>query len=374
MSILKSKHSGWTWDLKRTPFDSGGGGGGPSGPTSSTTNTSNIPEYAQPYVMNMLQAAQSQIFNPDMTGINAYNPYSTNPTDYVAGFSPLQQQAQSSAANLGVPSQYGAATGLTGMAAGSAMGLAGQEAQTGRNLAQASTNPAAVGAYMNPYIQNALAPAQQLLNQQYGMQGAAQQGAATQQGAFGGSRNALMQGLNQQNQMLAQNQLVGNAYNQAFGNAQNQMNTVSSQGLAGQQAAMQGIGQTGQMANQLAGIGGAQLAAQQGIIGTQAQQGATQQGQQQQVINQAIQNYATAQQYPMMQLANMSGLLRGLPLQSTSTQTYQAAPSTVSQLSGLGLTGAAAYGLMKKKGGKISEKEGSGLADIRLHKLLGDKT
>ena len=344
-----------------------------AGPTQSTVVNTNIPDYAQPYVSNMLNAAQAQIFQPDMTTFNKYVPYSNNPADYVAGFSPLQQQAQSSAANLQTPSQYGAATGLTGLTAGSSMGLAGQEAQTGANLAQASTNPNTIGAYMNPYIQNALAPAQQLLNQQYGMQGAAQQGAATQQGAFGGSRNALMQGLNQQNQMLAQNQLVGNAYQQAFGNAKNQMNQLSQQGLAGQQAAMQGLGQTGQMANQLAGIGGAQLAAQQGIIGTQAQQGGAQQAQQQQIINQAVQNYATAQQYPMMQLANMSGLLRGLPLQATSTQTYQAAPSTVSQLSGLGLTGAAAYGLMKKKGGKISEKEGSGLADIRLHKLLGDK-
>ena len=355
----------------------GGGGGSPppaaSGPTQTNVTNTNIPEYAQPYVMNMLEAAQGQIFNPDMTGINAYNPYSTNPTDYVAGFSPLQQQAQSSAANLQTPSNYAAATGLTGLTAGSSMGLAGQEAMTGQRLAQQSTNPAAVGAYMNPFIQNALAPSQQLLNQQYGMQGAAQQGAATQQGAFGGSRNALMQGLNEQNRMLAQNQLVGNAYQQAFGNAQNQMNQVSSQGLAGQQAAMQGLGQTGQMANQLAGIGGAELAAQQGIIGTQSQQGGQQQTQQQNVINQAVQNYATAQQYPMMQLANMSGLLRGLPLQATSTQSYQAPPSTISQLSGLGLTGAAAYGLAKKKGGKIDDKEGSGLADIRLHKLLGDK-
>jgi hypothetical protein len=356
----------------------GGGGGGapapaPSGPTNTTVTNTNIPDYAQPYVMNMLQAAQGQIFNPDMTGINAYNPYSTNPTDYVAGFSPLQQQAQSGAANLQTPGQYGAATGLTGLAAGSSMGLAGQEAQTGRNLAQASTNPAAVGAYMNPFIQNALNPAQQLLNQQYGMQGAAQQGAATQAGAFGGSRNALQQGLNEQNRMLAQNQLVGNAYQNAFGQAQNQMNQVSQQGLQGQQAAMQGIGQTGAMGNQLAGIGGAELAAQQGIIGTQSTQGGQQQTQQQNVINQAVQNYATAQQYPMMQLANMSGLLRGLPLQATSTQSYQAPPSQISQLSGLGLTGAAMYGLAKKKGGKIDDKEGSGLADIRLHKLLGDK-
>jgi hypothetical protein len=46
MSILKSKHSGWTWEMKRTPF--GGSGGGGSGPTQSTTVTSNIPEYARP--------------------------------------------------------------------------------------------------------------------------------------------------------------------------------------------------------------------------------------------------------------------------------------------------------------------------------------
>ena len=350
---------------------SGSSSPAPSGPTQTTVTNTNIPDYAQPYVMNMLQAAQGQIFNSDMTGMNAYQPYSTNPTDYVAGFSPLQQQAQSSAANLQTPSQYGAATGLTGLTAGSSMGLAGQEAQTGSNLASQSTNPNAIASYMNPYIQNALAPAQQLLNQQYGMQGAAQQGQATSSGAFGGSRNALTQGLNQQNQMLAQNQLVGNAYQQAYGNAQNQMNQVSQQGLQGQQAAMQGLGQVGAMGNQMAGIGGQELAAQQGIIGTQSSQGAQQQAQQQQVINQAIQNYATAQQYPMMQLSNMSGLLRGLPLQATSTQTYQAAPNTASLLSGLGLTSSAAYGMAKKKGGSI--KEGSDLADLRLHKLLGDK-
>ena len=90
--------------------DSGGGGGGsapaPSGPTQTTAYNTNIPEYAQPYVMNMLNAAQAQIYTPDMTGFNPYTPYSNNPTDYVAGFSPLQQQAQSSAANLQTPGQY----------------------------------------------------------------------------------------------------------------------------------------------------------------------------------------------------------------------------------------------------------------------------
>jgi hypothetical protein len=324
--------------------------------------------------MNMLQAAQSQIFNPDMTSLNAYTPYSTNPQDYVASFSPLQKQAQSSAANLQVPGQYGAATNATLGTMGAGMNLAGQEAQTGQNLAQASTNPAAVGAYMNPYIQNALAPAQQLLNQQYGMQGASQQGQATSSGAFGGSRNALMQGLNQQNQMLAQNQLVGNAYQQAFGNAQNQMNQVSTQGLQGQQAAMQGLGQVGSQAGQLGALGGQELAAQQGIIGTQATQGAQEQTQQQNIINQAIQNYATAQQYPYMQLGTMSSLLRGLPMQQTSTSAYQAQPTAVQ--SGIGLLGAGtalagAYS-GKKEGGIIGMKSGGEVPGFKYGTLIND--
>ena len=86
------------------------------------------------------------------------------------------------------------------------------------------------------------------------------------------------------------------------------------------------------------------------------------------MINQAIQNYAMQQQYPMQSLSMMNALIRGLPLQATTTQGYQAAPSAISQLSGLGLTGAAAYGLMKKKGGVI--KESDGLDDLGLYNAM----
>lgn len=362
MSMLKSKHSGWGWDLKRTPYGGGSGGGGPApapSPTNTTVQNTNIPEYAQPYVETMLGAAQQQIFNYDSEGnaigMKPYVPYSSNPQDYVAGFSPLQQQAQSNIANMQTPQQYQDASQMAAAGSLGSFGLASQQAQTGRNLAQASTNPYVTGAYMNPYIQNALAPAQQLLNQQYGMQGAAQQGAATQAGAFGGSRNALMQGLNEQNRMLAQNQLVGNAYQSAFDRAQQQLNTVSAQGLAGQQAAMQGLGQGIQGASALGALGGQQAQTALGINAAQQASGAAQQAQQQNIINQQIQNYATAQQYPMMQLANMSGLLRGLPMQSATTQTYQAAPSAVSTLGGLGATALGAYGAA---GGFKSAAEG----------------
>ena len=82
----------------------------PSGPTQTTVQNTNIPDYAQPYVSNMLNATQAQLFNLDsngqISGFQPYTPYSNDPTKYVAGFSPLQQQAQSSAANLQMPGQY----------------------------------------------------------------------------------------------------------------------------------------------------------------------------------------------------------------------------------------------------------------------------
>lgn len=337
-------------------YGGGGGGGAPSGPTNTTVTNTNIPDYAQPYVSNMLNAAQAQIYTPDMTGFNPYTPYSTNPQDYVAGFSPLQQQAQSTAANMQVPGQYGAATGQTMQDINQFGRLGQQMGQAGNQYAQNATN-GSIGAYMNPYIQQSLAPQLQLANQQYGIQGAAQQGAATSAGAFGGSRNALQQGLNQQNQMLAQNQIISQGYNNAFNQAQQAQQFGANLGLQGQQAQAGALASQMGGASQLAGIGGQQLAAQQGIANLQNQYGGQQQNQQQNVINQAVQNYATAQQYPYMQLGQLNAMLRGLPMQQSSTSMYQAAPSTVSQLGGLGIAGLGAAGMYnaatKASGGEI---------------------
>ena len=350
-------------------YGGGGGGGAPSGPTNTTVTNTNIPDYAQPYVSNMLNAAQAQIYTPDMTGFNPYTPYSTNPQDYVAGFSPLQQQAQSTAANMQVPGQYGAASGQTMQDINQFGRLGQQMGQAGNQYAQNATN-GSIGAYMNPYIQQSLAPQLQLANQQYGIQGAAQQGAATSAGAFGGSRNALQQGLNQQNQMLAQNQLISQGYNNAFNQAQQAQQFGANLGLQGQQAQAGALASQMGGANQLAGIGGQQLAAQQGIANLQNQYGGQQQTQQQNVINQAVQNYATAQQYPYMQLGQLNAMLRGLPMQQSSTSMYQAAPSTVSQLSGLGIAGLGAAGMYKAAtgahGGEVSKMATGGAVPMSM--------
>jgi hypothetical protein len=315
----------------------------------------NIPEYAQPYVENMLNAAQAQIYKPDMTGFNEYTPYSNDPTKYVAGFSPLQQQAQSAAANLQTPGTFGAAQQVTGYGIGNALGMgAGANAQGFQNQ---------VGGYMNPYLQNALNPALAEIQRQYDITGTQQQGAATKSGAFGGNREALMSAENQRNKNMAMNQVIGQGYNQAFGAAQNQYNQNQGFGLQANQAAMQN-------AAQLAGLGGQELAAKQSILGTQAQQGALEQQNQQNVINQAVQNYATAQQYPFLQLGMLNSMLRGLPMQQSSTQMYQAAPSQISQLAGLGTAGlgaAAMYNAANKADGGVIKMGTGGAVPMKMY-------
>lgn len=342
----------------------------------------------------------------------------------VAGFTPMQQQAFQGAANLQVPGQYAAGSNFANQAGIGALGTTGQAAQygaqgsnqanmygglgaqtgqqygglsalqgqqganIGASLGQMSTNPNAIQAYMNPYIQASLQPQLNLLAQQTGIQGAAQQGAATSAGAFGGSRSALQNALVQQAGNLAQQQAIGQGYNAAFNQAQQQMNAANQAALAGNQQALAGYGQAGSQALQglgmglqgatqgaqlglqgvgaqqagyglagqqganLANIGAGQLAAQQGILGLQNQFGTQQQQQQQNVINQAMQNYLTAQQYPMSQLQQLSTL--GMPYITkdvTATQ-QQATASPISQLAGLGTAGIAGLGLynaMNKK-------------------------
>lgn len=325
----------------------GGGGSGGGGQTTSQQNQfSNISPWAQPYVGNLLSAGQSQIFQTDasgnVTGINPYTAYGMGGAGMspeaqqaaqasVAGFTPLQQQAFQGAGQLQTPGQFGQATGAAGIGTMQAL-------TAGQNLQNQLTSPGAMSAYMNPYLQNVLAPSEQLLNQQYGIAGQQAASGATAAGAFGGSRNALQQSLNAQNQMLAQNQLVGNAYNQAFTNAQQQAQNVANLGLQGAQAGIAGAGQLGN-------LGTAQLAAQQGILGLQNQYGTQQQQQQQNVINQAMQNYATAQQYPMTQLQQLSALATPYITKDVTTTQQQAAPSTTAQLAGLGTAGIAGLGL-----------------------------
>lgn len=349
------------------------GGGGTPAPTQSTAYNTNVPEYARPYVENMLQSAQAQIYNEDMTSFRPYQPYSTNVSDYFAGFSPLQQSAQQAAYYLQTPGQIGAGSELAGLGGIGSLGLASQAAGTGQQFAQQATSPEATRAYMSPYMQNVVDYQKMQALRDYDIGRQVRKSQAVGAGAFGGSRQAIAEAEAERALTSQLQGIAASGSQKAFEDAQRQQQFGAQLGLQGLQAGLGGLGQAIGAGSTLGSLGTQQLAAQQGIIGTQAQMGAQQQALEQAKINQAIQDYATAQQYPFMQLGILNAMLRGLPLQQTTTQTYQAAPNIISQVAGAGTSAAGLYGLLKKKGGKIEDPDKkSGLADIQLHRLVGN--
>jgi hypothetical protein len=374
-----------------------GGGGG--GPTSSTTNTSNIPDWLRPQVESVLGGSMQELFdftkkpgvdaegkdvtNYEIQGVkrDAFKPYSADPRDYVAGFSPLQQQVQYNAANLQMPGQYNQATGLTGLSGMGALGTAQQAQNMGGDYMRATSNvynpqtggydaSNTVGSFMSPYTQNVIDVQNEAAKRQADIARNQRNAQATKSGAFGGSRQAIenAEANRSLQSMMNNNQLQGQqaAYQAALQN----MQYGAGLGMQGIGAAQQGYGMAGQAGASLAGIGGQQLAAQQGILGLQQQVGGQQQAQEQQIVNQAIQNYANQQQAPMQAYNQYNALLRGYAIPGMTTTQYQAAPSMTSQIAGLGTAAAGAYGLMKKKGGAIKEPKGRGIDSLGLRNAL----
>jgi len=361
-----------------------GGGGGGGQPTQTTSYQTNIPEYAQPYVETMLGTAQQQIYNYDAngrpTGMKPYQPFSEDPNAYFAGLSPMQQQAFQGAANLSTAPQLAGATGIAAEA-----GLRGLDTRYGTGQFEAPSFASNYAQqYMNPYMQGVVDVQQREAQRQADIAGTQRGAQAVQSGAFGGSRQAVMDAEAARNLAQQKGDIQASGLNAAYQQAQQQFNADMARRMQAQQLTEQsrqygaGLGMQGlqtalQSAGQLGQLGQTQYGQQVGNINLLNQMGGQQQQLEQAKINQQIQNYATAQQYPMMQLANMNNLLRGLPMQSTTVQGYQASPNPFTQLGGLGLTAAGFMGKAGKKGGQPKNfektKQPAGLAELALMKM-----
>ena len=136
-------------------YNFGGGGGGP---TTSTVNQSNIPEWLRPQTEALLGAGMQEYFNTefnpetgnyDITGTKPYTPYSSDPRDYVAEFSPQQQQVFGEAAGMRTPGGFQAGQRMTGMA-----GQGGLDtAQQAFGFGQLGTGYGGMAAGMSPQAQ-----------------------------------------------------------------------------------------------------------------------------------------------------------------------------------------------------------------------------
>lgn len=295
-----------------------------------------------------------------------YGQMATSPGTYQAYMSPYQQnvtdiQLQGLQRQADIAAQSRKAQAARAGAYGGAR-QAIENAEANRALASQMDAARAQG------LQQAYQQAQANIAQraQFGLQGlqGAQQGLGTalQGGQLGLSgigtamqgQQAGMQGLTTANQLYgtgiqgAQAGLQG-VDRQLAGTGQGMQGAqVGLQGVSGAQA---GYGLANQVASNLSNIGTQQLAAQTGILGLQNQIGGQQQGQQQQYINQAIQNYAQAQEAPMTALNQYNALLRGYAVPGTTTTQYQATPSLTSQVAGLGTAGIGALGLYNATSG-----------------------
>ena len=273
-----------------------GKGGGGGQPTQQTVTQTNLPEYARPYFENLLQRGQAESYRE-------YTPYEGQ---RLAGFDPMQTQAQQEVGGMQTPGQFGTATGL-GTTAGMQALTAGQYAPTNVNMLTAQapqlaqyqmgpaqgvqgaqvrtdsfTAPGTTQQFMSPYMQNVVDIQKQeaLRDAQKTQLGANL--AAARQGTYGGARQALAMTERERNLADQMSQIQATGSQAAYQQAQQGFEQEQARRLQAQQATGQ-FGMQAQLANQQAGLTTAQQNLQ-ALLGTQ-QLGA-QQGMQAQLANQ----------------------------------------------------------------------------------------
>jgi len=259
-----------------------------------------------PYAEGLLGAAQAASSQPYQSYQDWAAKYGLS-GDQVAAFNPLQQQSFKQAEGLGGEGANYSQNALQGIQA-----LSGQT--FGQDQAQQ---------YMSPYIQSVIQQQQRDAQRQSEVAGTQQQAQATQAGGFGGSRDAIMRSERERNLALQKGDIEATGMQNAYNSAQQQYNADQAKGLQGYSL----LGQQGQSA-----------------LGLQSQLGGQQQQQAQNMLNVGQQNYAAEQNYPFKNLGFMSDIIRGAPLTQTGSSVYQAAPSMLNQVAGLGTVGAGMLG------------------------------
>jgi hypothetical protein len=175
------------------------------------------------------------------------------------------------------------------------------------------TDAGVASQYMNPYLMQALQPQIDEARRQSNIQRVADAGRLTKAGAYGGSRQAIMDSENRRNLLQNLAGITGAGYSTAFDKAQQQFNTE------------QGRQQTAQDATNTYGLA---------ALTKQADLGAAQRAIESEGIAADYAQFKEERDFPYKQVQYMQSLLQGLPL---ATQSYSyAEPSTLSKISSTG--------------------------------------
>ena len=169
---------------------------------------SSLSPYAGPYVTEMLGRGQGL----------ASEPYQAYTGPLTAGTSELQTQAFEGIGSLNIPTEQ--------------MGAYDTQSFTADQAAQ----------FMNPYLTAALAPQLAEARRQSNISGLANRAKLTQAGAFGGSRQAIMDAERDRNLQQNLAAITGKGYADAYDRAMKQFNVEQDRGLtAAEQASKYGL-------------------------------------------------------------------------------------------------------------------------------------
>ena len=248
-----------------------------------TSTSSSLSPWAGDYVTNYLGKGQAL----------AEAPYQSFQGPLTAGASGLQQQA------------------FAGIGSLAQEGYKPQTYQGGTFGADQAQQ------YMNPYLSAALNPQLQEMGRQADIRRVANAGRMTQAGAFGGTRQAVAESLNEEDLRRQQTQAIGTGYQTAYDKAMGQFNTEQDRRMGAEKATE----------------ASRQYSADYGLksLGEAASLGAVQRGIETEGINADRQQFEEQRDYPYKMVQYQKDLLQGLPITSAATT---ANTTGVSQLTG----------------------------------------
>jgi hypothetical protein len=292
--------------------------------TAGGTNAQGLSEWAAPYVTDYLGKAKAL----------SETPYEAYKGPLTAGSSNIQNKLFSGIESLDFPSQLGksfSSTGAYQLPQYDASGPMGSQQPMMLNQGSngsgdfGSTPQNVASQYMNPYLQSVLTPQLEELRRQSLITQNQNAGKMANAGAFGGSRQAIMDAENQRNLMQEQNKTVGQGYANAYDKAMGQFNTEQGQ------------------AKTLADL--------------MASTGATQRGIESEGVAADLGEFEKQRQFPYQQLTFQRDMMAGLPTSSVS--------NTPAQMSDIG-------NLLSVLGGGTKVAEALGYKDVgSLLKKLG---
>ena len=155
------------------------GKGGSKQPQEQTVVQSNLPKYVRPYFERLLQRTEAE-------SKQEYNPYTGQ---RLAGESDDILQSRQNIRDI-------ASSGIAGLPQAQGATMAGmQRALQGLGYQSRDFDSAAAQQYMSPYMQNVVDVQKQQAIQDFQRGNAGRSAQAIQAGAFGGSRQAVAQGM-----------------------------------------------------------------------------------------------------------------------------------------------------------------------------------